>query len=146
MTVGESLRNIREMRGLSMQDVVEKTGISNATLNRYEHDKNYPTLFNLILLADTYKVTLDRLVGRVSQQVDKFDLEQLSNFANMLTPKDVADILGVDKRTVQSWCTRGIIEAKMLRHKYYIHPKTVEWFRLKYRIKKQGNTKILEII
>jgi transcriptional regulator with XRE-family HTH domain len=61
--VGSRLRQIRAQREITLVDLSERTGISKSTLSRLENGQRRPTLELLLLLAQTYRVPLDDLVG-----------------------------------------------------------------------------------
>src|SRR5689334_23781379 len=61
--VGPRLRSVRKQRGVTLVELSERTGISKSTLSRLENGQRRPTLELLLLLAQTYRVPLDDLVG-----------------------------------------------------------------------------------
>ena len=61
--VGPRLRKVRELRGVTLTEVAERTGISKSTLSRLENGQRKPSLELLLPLAQTYRVPLDDLVG-----------------------------------------------------------------------------------
>jgi transcriptional regulator with XRE-family HTH domain len=61
--VGPRLRQIRELRGITLTDLAARTNISKSTLSRLETGQRRPTLDLLLPLAQTYRVPLDDLVG-----------------------------------------------------------------------------------
>jgi len=61
--VGPRLRQVRELRGLTLTQVADLTGISKSTLSRLETGQRRPTLELLLPLAVTFRVPLDDLVG-----------------------------------------------------------------------------------
>jgi transcriptional regulator with XRE-family HTH domain len=61
--VGPRLRKVRELRGVTLTDVAERTGISKSTLSRLETGQRRPSLELLLPLAQAYRVPLDDLVG-----------------------------------------------------------------------------------
>ena len=61
--VGPRLRRLREQRGITLTALAETTGISKSTLSRLENGQRKATLELLLLLASTYRVPLDDLVG-----------------------------------------------------------------------------------
>lgn len=71
MTLGESMRFLREEKGYSLKDVEQNTGINNGNLSRYERNLNFPSIELCIKLADLYEVTLDELVGRTDSVAHK---------------------------------------------------------------------------
>ncbi len=61
--VGPRLKRMRSQRGITLADLSERTGISKSTLSRLETGQRRPSLELLLLLAQTYRVPLDDLVG-----------------------------------------------------------------------------------
>jgi len=61
--VGPRLRKVRELRGVTLTEVAERTGISKSTLSRLENGQRRPSLELLLPLAQAYRVPLDDLVG-----------------------------------------------------------------------------------
>ncbi|WP_214857967.1 helix-turn-helix transcriptional regulator [Exiguobacterium sp. s191] len=62
---GDRLKELRLNRGWPQDDTAAKLGITPATLSRFENGKRQPDPSTLVLLADTFDVTVDYLVGRV---------------------------------------------------------------------------------
>ncbi|HET7327474.1 MAG TPA: XRE family transcriptional regulator [Nocardioidaceae bacterium] len=60
--VGPRLKQLRQRRDITLQDLAEETGISTSTLSRLEAGLRRPTLEQLLPLAGAYGVTLDELV------------------------------------------------------------------------------------
>lgn len=61
--VGPRLKRIRSLRGVSLTDLADSTGISKSTLSRLETGQRRPSLELLLPLAQAYGVPLDELVG-----------------------------------------------------------------------------------
>lgn len=62
---GDRLKELRLNRGWAQDDTALKLGITPATLSRFETGKRQPDPSTLVLLADTFDVTVDYLLGRV---------------------------------------------------------------------------------
>jgi transcriptional regulator with XRE-family HTH domain len=62
-SIGPRLRQLRRDRGITLQSLAEKTGLSVSTLSRLETGKRNPTLELLIPLAHAHRVALDQLVA-----------------------------------------------------------------------------------
>jgi transcriptional regulator with XRE-family HTH domain len=60
--VGPRLKQLRQRRDITLNDLAELTGISTSTLSRLEAGLRRPTLEQLLPLARAYGVTLDELV------------------------------------------------------------------------------------
>lgn len=61
--VGPRLKRVRGIRGVSLSELSEMTGISKSTLSRLETGQRKPSLELLLPLAQAYGVPLDDLVG-----------------------------------------------------------------------------------
>lgn len=61
--VGPRLRELRRVRGMTLAQLSETTGISLSTLSRLESGQRKPTLELLLPLAKAYGVPLDVMVG-----------------------------------------------------------------------------------
>lgn len=61
--VGPRLRALRRLRGTTLAQLSETTGISLSTLSRLESGQRRPTLELLLPLARAHRVALDELVG-----------------------------------------------------------------------------------
>lgn len=64
MTIGEAMRKARLKKGYSQTKLSMKTGISLASISFYENGHVFPSIIQLIPIADALGVTLDELVGR----------------------------------------------------------------------------------
>ena len=60
----KNLKFIRVSRDITQLKVQMDTGISQSTISKYETGESVPTVENLMLLADYYKVSLDYLMDR----------------------------------------------------------------------------------
>ena len=57
--IGERLRNIRESKGLSMEEVSKSTGITNSRLSKIERGiTKHPTLNDISILLKLYEIPL----------------------------------------------------------------------------------------
>lgn len=57
-TVGEKIKQIREMKKVSLQELAERSGMDSALLLKIEQDKNVPSLAPLIKIARSLGVRL----------------------------------------------------------------------------------------
>ncbi len=65
--LSERLKQLRNERQLTQQNVADHLGVRLRTYQYYESDKDRshrPDLENLVVLADFYGVTVDYLIGR----------------------------------------------------------------------------------
>ena len=60
--LGERLRAFRERRGLTLQEVASRSGLSRSYLSELENGKKQPSIKALEALADALNVALDALI------------------------------------------------------------------------------------
>ena len=64
MTIGEKIKQLRKEKEISQQELCEEIGVSTNVVSWWEKGKFEPTIFNAIVLADYFGVTLDELCCR----------------------------------------------------------------------------------
>ena len=69
------LKDLREKKKLSREQVADMLGISKRTLESYEYGKREPNIEMINKFADFYGVTTDFLLGREPQKNPLADLE-----------------------------------------------------------------------
>ena len=67
MTIGEKIKELREEKGWIQKKLAETLGVTVNVVSLWETGRNEPTIFNCILLADVFGVTLDELCCREVQ-------------------------------------------------------------------------------
>src|SRR5699024_4466541 len=60
---GKHLKELREAKKLSQDQVAKELNVSRQAISKWENDKTFPDIDNLIRLSRLYGVTLDKLVG-----------------------------------------------------------------------------------
>ena len=63
MTLGERLKEEREKRGLTQQDVADEIGVTKQAIFSYEKGVRSPMVTTLCALAQFFEVTIDYLCG-----------------------------------------------------------------------------------
>lgn len=61
MTFGEKIKEIRLEKGLTIQELSKKSGLSVVTISHYENNKSKPTLTNIQKLSVGLKYKFDDL-------------------------------------------------------------------------------------
>lgn len=79
MNLGSQLKKFRESKNFSQEDVARKVGVTRQAVYKWESNKSYPDIDNLILLSELYEVTIDELIKGsedVRGELDKKDKEE----------------------------------------------------------------------
>jgi len=63
----ERLKIVRELRGFSQTDLAEKAGLQPSAVSHFEKGRRAPSFDNLKKLANALAISVDYLVGRVSE-------------------------------------------------------------------------------
>ena len=87
MDTGKRLRELREARGLSQEEVAKAIGVGRVTYLKYENGENRPVR-KLKELSSFFKVSIDYLLGNETPAAEKpsshskRDLNDLAKFLN----------------------------------------------------------------
>lgn len=75
MQFQERLKELREEKGYTQDQVAEKLNVTRQTISAYEKGNSEPILSNLVTLADLYNCSIDYLLCRTKE---KYNLNTLS--------------------------------------------------------------------
>ena len=64
-------KQCRENAGLTQKETAISLGVSVQTVSCWETERKFPTLDNLVKLADLYHTTTDELLGRIPFEIKK---------------------------------------------------------------------------
>ena len=75
----KNLKKLRNEKKVSQQQLAEKIGVSQQSVNKYENHNVEPDIETLIKIADYFHTSVDYLIGnteldRVIENVEKYDL------------------------------------------------------------------------
>lgn len=76
--IGEKLKNLREQKDMSVDELALALGFAKTVVWGYESGKKQVSVSHLQLLADYYKVTMDFLLEREGSS-SKLDLMQIAD-------------------------------------------------------------------
>ena len=62
MELGKQIRKYRQEAQLSQEELAERIYVSRQTVSNWENDKSYPDVNSLVLLSETFQVSLDNLI------------------------------------------------------------------------------------
>lgn len=89
MELGAQIRKQRSGLGLSQEELAERVFVSRQSVSNWENGKTYPDIKSLLLLSETFGVSLDILVKgdieRMKQEIDSQELAQFQKDSQALT-------------------------------------------------------------
>ena len=62
MELGKQIKKYRQEAQLSQEELAERIYVSRQTISNWENDKSYPDVNSLVLLSETFQVSLDKLI------------------------------------------------------------------------------------
>ena len=65
------LREEREKRGLSMNVVAQRSGLSHSIISLIEHDLRNPTLDTLLRISEAIEIDLGQIITRAQKEISK---------------------------------------------------------------------------
>lgn len=82
------LRELREDRGISISEMMEKLGVTLDAYRNYETGASTPKLAKIVQIADILNVSVDHLIGRDTQRCADTTAEQVCIYTG-LSPEAV---------------------------------------------------------
>ena len=62
--IGDNIRVLRKKNGILQKDLADQLNITRQALSNYEVGKRIPDIFELIRMAEIFKVSVDEIIGR----------------------------------------------------------------------------------
>ena len=70
---GKEIKNLRVSLNFTQSDVSKATGIPQNTISWIESDKGIANIYQCVLLADFFNVSLDELIGREQKENNTYN-------------------------------------------------------------------------
>lgn len=74
MEVGSQLKKLREKHNMSQEDLSKRLNVSRQAIYKWESNKGYPDIENLIALSDIFNVTIDEIIRSDDQLREKINV------------------------------------------------------------------------
>ena len=86
MILGERLKKLRTAKGISQKELAEIVDVSKSAMSKYESGILEPNIRVQLLLARTFNVSVDYLVGNTDADIleDNKELQKLKDVFNQL--------------------------------------------------------------
>lgn len=82
MNFSKQLKLYRERESLSQEQLAEKIYVTRQTISKWENDKTYPDIHNLIALSTLFDITLDELIkGDLVKMKHSVDVDKMNKWA-----------------------------------------------------------------
>lgn len=78
MELAQSIKQKRNEKSLSQEELAEKVYVSRQTISNWENEKSYPDINSLILLSEIFETTIDNLIkGDVKMMKEVINTEEV---------------------------------------------------------------------
>ena len=78
MELGKQIKKHRQEVQLSQEELAERVYVSRQTISNWENDKSYPDVNSLVLLSETFQISLDNLIkGDIEVMKDVIQKEEI---------------------------------------------------------------------
>jgi transcriptional regulator with XRE-family HTH domain len=94
----DNLKRALKLRGMSQQDLAQRSGLMPAAINHFVCSRRLPSLDNFIKLAEALNVSADYLLGRTDQpqMSDKPESnDDLAAAASRLSPSQMKTLIKI---------------------------------------------------
>lgn len=89
MELGKQIKKHRQEVQLSQEELAERIYVSRQTISNWENDKSYPDVNSLVLLSETFQISLDKLIkGDIEVMKDviqKDEIEKMNRYGGIYT-------------------------------------------------------------
>ena len=89
MEFGKQIQKLRQEAQLSQEELAERIYVSRQTISNWENDKSYPDVNSLVLLSETFQISLDKLIkGDIEVMKDviqKEEIEKMNRYGGIYT-------------------------------------------------------------
>lgn len=89
MEFGKQIKKLRQEAQLSQEELAERIYVSRQTISNWENDKSYPDVNSLVLLSETFQISLDKLIkGDIEVMKDviqKEEIEKMKRYGRIYT-------------------------------------------------------------
>jgi len=109
MNFSKQLKQYRELNGFSQEELADKLYVTRQTISKWENDKTYPDIHNLIALSVLFEISIDELVkGDITVMKTIISKEQIDkDTKGMLIAILLSILIGVP--SIVAFGTKGLI-------------------------------------
>lgn len=76
MKLGEQLQRLREAKNMSREELAQQMNVSRQAVYKWENNKGYPGIQNLLKISEIYETTIDELIKSDSIFQDKINIDE----------------------------------------------------------------------
>ena len=89
MELGKQIKEHRQEAHLSQEELANRVYVSRQTISNWENDKSYPDVNSLVLLSETFQISLDNLIKGdieiMKDVIQKEEIEKMNRYGKIYT-------------------------------------------------------------
>ncbi|MDO4487191.1 MAG: helix-turn-helix transcriptional regulator [Bacillota bacterium] len=89
MELGKQIKKHRMAAQLSQEELSDRVYVSRQTISNWENDKSYPDVNSLVLLSETFQVSLDKLIKGdidvMKKVIQREEVEKMKHYGAVYT-------------------------------------------------------------
>ena len=89
MELGKQIKKHRMAAQLSQEELADRVYVSRQTISNWENDKSYPDVNSLVLLSETFQVSLDKLIKGdidvMKKVIQREEVEKMKHYGAVYT-------------------------------------------------------------
>ena len=118
MELGKQIKKHRQEVQLSQEELADRVYVSRQTISNWENDKSYPDVNSLVLLSETFQISLDNLIkGDIEVMKDVIQKEEIVAFSEGKLLDDIQKQREIGKRPYQKIFLRRLLyQSRMQNH------------------------------
>lgn len=76
MRLGDRLHRLREEKNMSREELAQQMNVSRQAIYKWENNKGYPDIQNLLKLSEIYETTIDDLIKSDPTLQNKINIDE----------------------------------------------------------------------
>ncbi len=108
MEIGTQIKKYRNESGMSQEELAEKVFVSRQTISNWETGKSYPDINSLLLLSQTFQISLDQLIKgdieTMKREINEMDVKEFKRAGVILfTMEVIMLVIAVPMAVMLGW-------------------------------------------
>ncbi len=114
LMLGDNLKQLRREQNLTQEQLASLLGVSYQSVSRWENNLCYPDIELLPVIADFFKITVDKLLG-INEQLEKQTVEAcLAEFQHAISRGDVQECIRIAREGVAKYPNNYVLLNKLM--------------------------------
>ncbi len=95
MELGNRIKELRKAQNINQDELAEKLFVSRQTISNWENDKSYPDIQSVLLLSETFGVSVDQLLKGDVEKMERIITEQTQTDINKMNTYAIGMVISM---------------------------------------------------